>query len=61
MRHLGCHANAFSQCWVWVNGLANVDGICTHLDGQGHFANHVTRMRTHHAAAQDLAVAMSLG
>ena len=61
MRHLGRHANAFAQSGVWVNGFANVDGICAHLDGQGHFANHVTRMGAHHAAAQDLAVAMGLG
>ena len=61
MRHLCCHANAFAQSRVWVNGFANVDGICAHLDGQSNFPNHVTRMRAHHAAAQDLAVAMRLG
>ena len=61
MGHFSGHANAFPQGRVRVDGFANVDGVCAHLNGQSHFTDHVTRMRTHHAAAQDLAVAVSLG
>ena len=61
MCHLSGHANTFTQSGVRVNGLANVDGIGAHFNGQGHFTNHVTRMRAHHAATQYFAVAMGLG
>ncbi len=61
MRHLGRHANAFAQRGVRVDGLADVHGVGAHLDGQGHLANHVARVRADDAAAQDLAVAMRLG
>jgi hypothetical protein len=60
MRHLGRHANAFAQRGMRVDGFANVDGVCAHLNGQGHFTNHVARVGAHHAAAQDLAVTMGL-
>jgi hypothetical protein len=44
---------------VWVDGFADVHGVCAHLNRQSDLANHVARMRAHHAAAQDLAVAFS--
>ena len=58
MRNLRRHANGLAQRGVRVNRLANVDGICTHLNRQGHLANHVARVGADHAAAQDLAVAV---
>ena len=58
MRHLRRHADAFAQRGVSMNGLADVDGIRTHLDGQHNLADHVARMGADHAAAQDLAVAV---
>jgi mRNA interferase HicA len=61
VRHLRRHANALAQHRVWVNRLANVHRIRTHLDGQGNLANHVARMRANHAAAKNLAVAMGFG
>jgi len=33
-------------------------GICTHLDGQGDFANHVACVGAYHAAAENLSVAI---
>ena len=57
MRHLGRHASALAQRGVRVNGLADVYGICAHLNRQRNLANHVARMGADHAAAQDLAVA----
>ncbi len=59
MRHLCRYADAFAQRGVWVDGFADVHSVCAHLDGQSDLANHVARMRAHHAAAQDLAVAPS--
>ena len=61
MRYFRCHANALAQRRVRVNGLADVDGVSAHLDGQGHLANHVARVRADHAAAENLAVAVRLG
>ena len=58
MRNFCRHADAFTQSWMRVNGLADIYGIRTHLNRQRHFANHVARMRADHAAAQDLAVAV---
>jgi hypothetical protein len=43
---------------VRVNGFADIDGVCTHLYGQGHFTDHVTSMCSHHTATQNLAVAV---
>ena len=60
MRHFRRHANAFAQRGVGVDGFADVHCVCTHFDGQGDLANHVACVRTHHAAAQDLAVAVGL-
>jgi hypothetical protein len=61
VRHFGRHANAFTQGRVRVNGFADVHRIRAHFNRQGDFANHVTGVRSHHAAAQDLAVAMGFG
>jgi hypothetical protein len=60
MRHFCRHANALAKRGVWVNGFADVHCVCAHLNRQGDFANHVAGVRTHHAAAQDLAVAVGL-
>jgi hypothetical protein len=46
-----------AQRWMRVDGLADVDSVRTHLDGQGDLADHVARVGADHAAAQDLAVA----
>ena len=61
MRHFCRHADAFAQRGVWVNGFADVHGVCAHLNRQSDLANHVARMRAHHAAAEDLAVAVCFG
>jgi hypothetical protein len=60
MRHLRRHANALAQRRMRVNRLANVHCIGAHLNGQGNLANHVAGVGAHHAAAQNLAVAMGL-
>ena len=57
MRHFRRHADALAQRGMRVDGLADVDGVGAHLDGQRHFADHVAGVRADHAAAQDLAVA----
>ncbi|MFM1908482.1 MAG: hypothetical protein RLZZ591_2159, partial [Pseudomonadota bacterium] len=59
--HLRRHTDAFAQGGVGVDGFAYVHGIRAHLDGQGNFADHVSRVGTDHAAAQDLAEAVGLG
>ncbi len=61
VRHFRRHADTLAQRWMRVDGFADVDGISTHLNRQGHFANHVACMGADHAAAQNLAVAMRLG
>ena len=61
MRHFRCHPNAFAQCRMRVNRLANVHGIRTHLNRQRNLANHVARVRTNHAATENLAVAVGFG
>ena len=57
MRHFSRHANALTKRGMGVNGFADVDGVCTHLDGQHYLADHVACVGADHAAAQDLAVA----
>ena len=61
MRHLRRHADAFTQGGVRMNRLADIDCICTHLDGQSNLANHVASVRTDHAAAEYFAVAVRFG
>ena len=61
MRHFCRHADAFAQRGVRVNGLADIDGVCTHLNGQSNFTNHVACVRTDHAAAQDAAMTVGFG
>ena len=58
MRHFCRHADALAQRGMWMDGLADVHCIGTHLNRQRDLANHVTRMRSDHAAAQNLAVAV---
>jgi hypothetical protein len=41
-----------------MNRLADVHRVCAHLNSQRDLANHVARVRSDHAAAQNLAVAM---
>jgi hypothetical protein len=60
MCHFRRHANALAQRRVRVNGLANIDGICAHLDRQRDFTDHVAGVGADHAAAQNLAIAMRL-
>ena len=61
MRHFRRHANAFAQRGVWVDGFADVHSVSAHFNRQRYLADHVARVRAHHAAAQDLAVAVGLG
>ena len=58
MRHLSGHADALAQNGVRVNRLADVHGVCAHLDGQRNLTDHVAGVGADHAAAQDLAVAV---
>ena len=51
MRNLGCHADAFAQRGVRVNRLANVHGVCAHLDSQCNLADHVAGMVAAHQFA----------
>ena len=48
MRHFRRHANTLAKSWVWVDGFADVHGVCAHFDGECDLANHVTRVRAHH-------------
>ena len=61
MRNLCRHADALAQSRMRVNRFADIHRIRTHLNRQHNLANHVTRMRAEHAAAQDLAVAVRFG
>ena len=47
MRHFRRHANALSKRWVSVYGFADVDGVCTHLDGQYDLAKSGCAYRLH--------------
>jgi len=59
MRHFRSHPTAFTQCWVRVSRLANIQSICTHLNGQRNLADHVARsMRADHAATENLHATM---
>ena len=58
MRHLRRHADALAQRGVRVNCLANVHGVCAHLNRQRNLTDHVAGVGADHAAAQNLAVAM---
>ena len=51
MRHFRRHANRLTKRRVRVNGLADIDGIATHFDGQTHFADHVASARADEGAA----------
>ena len=61
MRHFRRHADGFPKGWVRVNRFADIHGIGTHFYRQGNLANHVARVGTDNAAAQNLAVAVRLG
>ena len=61
MRHFRRHADGLAQRGVRVNRLANIHRIRAHLNRQRDLTDHVARVRAHHAAAQDLAVAVGLG
>ena len=58
MRPLRRHADGLSKRRMRVNRLADVHRIRAHLNRQRDLANHVARMRTDHATAEDLAVAV---
>ncbi len=51
MRHFRCHADAFAERWMRVDGFADVYCVCAHFDGEGDFADHVACVRADHAAA----------
>ena len=51
--YLRCHPHRFTQCRMWVNGLADIDCVCAHFDREAHLANQVARMRANDAAAYD--------
>ena len=51
MRHLRSHADAFAERGVRVDGFADVNRVCAHLDGQRDFADHVASVGADHAAA----------
>ncbi len=53
MRHFRRHADAFAQRRVRVDGLADIDGVGAHLDGQADFADHVAGARADDGAADD--------
>ena len=61
MRHLRRHANALAQRGVRMDGLADVNRVGAHLNGQSNLADHVAGVGAHDAATQDLAVAMRFG
>ena len=50
MCHLSRHADTFAQRRVRVNGFADIDCVCTHFNGQGNLANHVSCVGADHAA-----------
>jgi hypothetical protein len=53
MHYFHRHTDALAQRGMRVNRLADIDGICTHFNCQGHLANHVARVGADHAAAQN--------
>ena len=61
MRHFRRHANAFTKRWVRMNGLADIDCICTHFNRQRDFTNHVACVGADHAATQNFAVTVGFG
>ena len=60
MRHFCRHADALAQRGVWVDGLADIDSVCTHLNRQRNLTNHVACMCADNAAAEDTAMAVCL-
>ena len=64
MCNFGRHADALAQRGVRVDGLANVDLVGAHLDGQGHFTDQIAGMGADDATADDavrLGVEQQLG
>jgi hypothetical protein len=53
VRDLGRHADAFAQGRVRVDGLADVDFVGAHLDGERDLADQVAGVRADDAAADD--------
>ena len=53
MRDFCRHADCFTERRVRVNGLANIDCVAAHLDGQTDFADHVAGARADDGAADD--------
>ena len=53
MRHLGREADAFAQRGVRMDGLADVERVGAHLDGQRDLADQVAGMGADDAAAED--------
>src|SRR6476620_7555194 len=44
LEHFRRHADRFAQCGMRVDGLADVDGIASHLYGKADLADQVARM-----------------
>lgn len=60
MRHFRSHADALTQRGGWMDGLTDINSVCTHLNLQSNFANHIARVRADHAAAENVAMAVCL-
>ena len=58
MRNLRRHADGFTKRRMRVNRLADVHGICAHLNRKRNLTNHVACVGADHATAQDFAVAV---
>ena len=53
MGDFGSHAHRLTQRRVRVDGLADIDRIAAHFDGQADFADHVTGVRADDGPAND--------
>ena len=54
--HFRRHADQFAQCRMRMDGLADVDRIASHLDGEANLADQVARMGADDAAAEHAVV-----
>src|SRR5215510_5958691 len=50
LEHFRRHADRFRQGRVWMDGLADIDGITPHLDRETHFSDQVSGTGAHDAA-----------
>jgi hypothetical protein len=59
VRHFGRHADRFAQRRVRVDGLADIDRVAAHFDGQADFADHVAGVRADDAPPMTRCVSAS--